>query len=238
DPLAWECALYYCVNDYKAVVRDGAFSQTVQNTWRNDSATHSQSDDLVYSPPKSRINNTGRNFEYRVHNLAAQALNVFMTDTFTGSGRIEQSNKRPAFSSDVIQALYEADDVPIRVRNLAVSMSNNMRQQNDSDSYPFAGTAYKTQTFLHVRWPWTAYPMTLLTVSVMCLFATIRQTTCHKVNAWKSSTLALLFFGQGLDSDHDDRSPSNTLSQMTQRSSNLRVELLETDNHGWRLVER
>ena len=237
DALAWECALYYCISNYNVSVRDGSFLQTVQETWRNDSATYMQSGDLIYDPPESVINITADRSEFSVQNLAAKALNSFMTDTFTGSGRVK-SPTDSAFSSDVIHALYEANDIPVRINNLAVSMSNNIRQQKDSGSNPFTGTPYRSETFIHVRWAWFSYPIALFIMFILCLFATIRQTSHSQVNAWKSSNLALLFHGQSLDLNDRDHSPINTLSQMVQRTSVLKAELVQTESGVWRLVTR
>lgn len=47
---AWECALYYCINEYEASIEDGTFLQSVRKTWRNDSASHTQEGDLIFNP--------------------------------------------------------------------------------------------------------------------------------------------------------------------------------------------
>ena len=41
DVLAWECALSYCVNTYIASVTNGDIQQRINETWRNNSASHS-----------------------------------------------------------------------------------------------------------------------------------------------------------------------------------------------------
>ena len=66
---AWECALYYCVNNYEASIKDGNFLQNVQETWRNDSASHSQQGDLIYNPPSSIINITTNSSYFYVDKL-------------------------------------------------------------------------------------------------------------------------------------------------------------------------
>ena len=237
DARAWECALYYCVNEYTATVTDGTFSQRVTRSWRNDSASYSQSGNLVYKPPASIINITANESVFYVDNKAARSLNSFMSDAFTGDGSTGNSKPNAAFSSDAIHALYEAGNLSVRVDNLAVSISNNMRQQNDSDSAPFSGTALKGQTYIKVRWAWFAYPGALLAMSLLSLAAIILETRYRKVNVWKSSTLAVLFHGQQLELSIRGTLPADTLSQMSQNSRNLSVELIQTEDRKWRLAQ-
>ena len=87
--------------------------------------------------------------EFRVANLAARAMNSFMAQTFTGSGGINSTSSGSAFSSDVIQALYSTEDYPGTIKNLAASMTKNIRQQNDSNFGPFKGIAFQGQTYVH-----------------------------------------------------------------------------------------
>ncbi|KAL9138393.1 MAG: hypothetical protein Q9175_000376 [Cornicularia normoerica] len=149
--LALECALSYCVNTYFASVTDGDIDQRVEETWRNNSASHSQGSDLIYNLPQSIINITANASISKVVSLAASAMNSFMSETFSGSGGIYSSGSGSAFSSDVIYALYDTKNYSKSIENLAASMTNNIRQQNDSGSAPFEGVAYETETYVNVR---------------------------------------------------------------------------------------
>lgn len=149
--LALECALSYCVNTYFASVTDGDIDQRVEETWRNNSASHSQGSDLIYNPPQSIINITANASISKAVSLAASAMNSFMSETFSGSGGIYSSGSGSAFSSDVIYALYDTKNYSKSIENLAASMTNNIRQQNDSGSAPFEGVAYETETYVNVR---------------------------------------------------------------------------------------
>lgn len=238
DIQAWECTMSYCINMYFASVADGNIEQRVDKSWRNNSASHSQDSDLIYNPPQSIINITANDSTFKVDHLAAQAMNSFMSETFTGSGGINSSSFGSAFSSDVIHALYEAKNYSKRIENLATSMTNNIRQQNDSGSSPFEGVAYKTETYVHVRWAWFAYPATLLTMSLLYLLGTIIESRNRDVLIWKSSNLALLLHGQGLELSKDDHLPVNTLSEMTEMAKDTRIELIQTSHEDWKLVQR
>ena len=238
EVLAFECALSYCVNTYFASVTDGNIEQRIEKTWQNNSASHSQGSDLIYNPPKSIINITANASTFKVADLAATAMNSFMSETFTGSGGINSSSSGSAFSSDVIHALYDTKDYSKSIENLATSMTNNIRQQNDSGSSPFEGVAYETETYVHVRWAWFTYPATVLALSLLYLLGTIIESRNRDILIWKSSTLALLLLGQGLELSKSGHVPVNALSEMTEMAKDIEIELIQTSDENWKMVQR
>ncbi|KAF6222142.1 hypothetical protein HO133_001228 [Letharia lupina] len=238
DVQAWECALLYCVNTYFASVTDGDIDQRIEKTWRNNSASHSQGSDLIYNPPQSIINITANASTFKVASVAANAMNSFMSETFTGSGGINSSSSGSAFSSDIIHALYNTRNYSKTIENLATSMTNNIRQQKDSDSSTFEGVAYKTETYVHVRWAWFFYPATVLALSLLYLLGTIIESRNRDILIWKSSNLALLLHGQDLELSNSDRVPVNRLSEMNEMAKDIEIELIQTSDEDWKLVQR
>ena len=239
DASAWECALSYCINTYSTAVRGGNFEQHVKASWLNNSASYSQDSDLLYRPSASSINMTGDSLEFRVDNLVARAMNSFMTQTFSGSGGINSSRSGSAFSSDTIQALYGTQNFSTRVATLATSMSNSIRQQNDSDFGTFRGRAYQTETYVHVRWAWFSYPAILVLLTVAFLIGIMIENARSEIRVWSASNVALLFHGQGLPLD-DGEGPDdaiNEISQMTEKANAVNVRLVRAREEEWRLVE-
>lgn len=175
---------------------------------------------------------------FRVASLAAKAMNSFMSKTFTGSGGIDTSSTGSAFSSDVIHALYDTKDYSKRVENLAISMTNNIRQQNDSGLSPFSGVAFKTETYVNVRWAWFSYPATVLVLSLLYLIGTIIETTRRDVAIWKSSNLAMLFHGKTMALEKAKSIAVNKISLMDEMATGIEIELLQTDKQDWKLVQR
>ncbi|KAL6721585.1 hypothetical protein ACLMJK_000689 [Lecanora helva] len=229
---AWECVMFYCINQYSASVTDGTIKQHISQSWRNDSASHSIDSDLWYKPP------FGGNSTFKVASIAAKAMNSFMSTTFTGSGGINSTTSGSAFSSDVVHALYDTVDYSDRIENLAVSMSNNIRQQNDGNSSPFKGLAYQSETYVKVRWPWFSYPATLVLASLLYLFGTIVETTYRDVLIWKSYNMVMLFHGQNLDLYDPRYVPVTEVSQMREMFTGVNVGLVQTENDSWKLVQR
>ena len=236
DAYAVECAMWYCVQTYRASVEDSVISQHALRSWRNDSARLDQYSDLIYNvsafDPNARVDST----IFKVSHLAAKALNSFMSETFTGSGGI--NNTGSAFSSDVIQALYNTGNLTARLDNLAVSMSNNIRQQNDSVASPSHGTAWKDETYVHVRWAWLSFPITVAGLALAFLVGTIIETAHRDILVWKSSTLALLFHGQDLDLTNPPMIHVNRASRMAQMARHVKLHLAQTLDKDWKLVQR
>lgn len=234
---AMQCAMWYCVNTYTATVVDGMLRQGRLSSWRNDSALPSQSSDLIYHFPTSFTNTTANSSVFRVTHLAAKSMNKFMSELFTGSGGVNGSGS--TFTSDIIQALYTTDALPELIDNLAISMTNNIRQQNESVSSPeWRGTAWESQTYVHVRWAWFAFPTALVVLSLALLVGTIIETRYREVLIWKSNNLALLFHGRGLELDSLDETPVNKLSQMTEKAKGINVELMQVSSQAWNFVQK
>lgn len=234
---AWECALSYCVNTYSTAVRDGTFEQHVKASWLNNSASHSQQSDLIYRPPASSINMTGECPEFRVAHLVASAMNSFMSKTFSGSGGINSPRSGSVFSSDTIQALYSTQNYSARIATLATSMTNSIRQQNDSDFGIFRGHAYKTETYVHVRWAWFCYPAILVLLTAILLIGIIVENARGEIRVWGSSNVALLFHGQGLPLEDVGNRPINTISQMTEKAKAVNARLIRASDEEWKLVD-
>ncbi|KAL9607616.1 MAG: hypothetical protein Q9167_007487 [Letrouitia subvulpina] len=229
---ATECIMYYCVQNIVVSVTDGIMRQSILSSWRNDSATPGTTSDLILKPPASFTNQTEeQNQTFKVTQLAATAMKSFMSDTFTGSGGFNDSG--PTFFSDVIQALYKTDNLTTLIDNLAHSMSNNIRQQNDTTPN-VNGTAWRTETFVQVRWAWFSFPAALVLASLFFLIVSIWDTARRDVLIWKASCLALLFQGRTLDLIGRDNDPVNKLSEMSKVAAKIRVELEETRGGDWR----
>lgn len=235
DVLALECSLWYCIQSYQASVKGGKPFQTVLSSWRNDSAQLSQSADLLYNPP-SIINSSIYPSYFRVELLVATALNSFMCELFTGNGQL--GDQSSGFSSDIMQALYNAENLTARLTNLAISMTNNIREQNSSHSSPVFGITWQTETYVHVLWHWFSFPLTIIILSLLFLLGSVIETAQCKIMVWKSSNLAILSHGRELlfkNAHHELR--VDEISQLGERANRIMVDLTLTPDGYWKLVE-
>ncbi|KAL2048119.1 hypothetical protein N7G274_000030 [Stereocaulon virgatum] len=214
------------------------FQQLIGQTWRNDSATSSQDSDLIYTPPDSVNDITASVSTHRVSSLAARTMKDFMTEMFTGISAVDVPPTSPMFSSDVMHALYSTTNYSKRIENLAIAMTNNIRQRNDSGLPPFNGTAMIADTYVHVRWIWFMYPATVVAIALLYLIGTIMETTYRDVIVWKSSNLVMLFQGQSLKLEHADRVLVGTMREMSEKAKDIKVHLLQVLDEEWKLVQR
>ena len=232
---ALECVFYYCINRYETVVSHSLIKENILYTWRNDSARHNASQDLIYRPPPSFLDTKEDPEEFRISALSAKSLSAFMRQTLTGSGGLNESGS--AFSSDVLQALYKQANLSARMDNLAISMSNNIREQNDRRFAPVNGTAWENQTYVHVRWAWFSFPACVTFLAVLFLAGSMIQTSQMKILVWKSSNLALLFHGRGLHFRGIGHDKVSTVSHIDAVVGDMDVKLVQDNGHEWRLSE-
>lgn len=232
---AIECSIFYCVGKYAATVTEGVVSQQRLASWRNDSARPTDSSDLILRPPDDFTNQPDQTIIFNVSHVAAAAINSFMTRKFTGAGGVNNSGS--VFSSDIVQALYDTSNLTKRIDNLATSMTNNIREQDDHVSGPAHGIAWTEETYVHVRWGWFAFPATIVLISTCFLLGTILETSYRDILIWKSSNLALLFHGQGLNLSSTSDQPVSRLSAMGLRARDIKAELLATPEDGWKLIQ-
>ncbi|KAL8638709.1 MAG: hypothetical protein Q9228_004160 [Teloschistes exilis] len=235
DVYAVECSMFYCVGNYNASVSNGIADQRMLASWRNDSSRLNVESDVVLNPPSSFTNESDQDEPFRVTHIAAAAINSFMSNIFTGSGGINNSGS--AFSSDVMQALYDTSNLTRRIDNLATSMSNSIRDQDDHVTDPAYGIAWTKETYVHVRWGWLAFPITLVSLASLFLLGIILETSHRDILVWKSSNLALLFHGRSLNLTASSDGPVSRLSAMTSRASDIKAKLLETPQGGWKLTQ-
>jgi hypothetical protein len=121
---------------------------------------------------------------------------------FTGS--VTAGDGEADYSSTVMQAMWEAQDIPSWVENIALSVTNHTRSSpatcdpngdplNYTHGGMYNGMVHEAMAFLHIRWLWLIYPITILILGLGFLIATMVVTRRSRVGAWKSSPLALLF---------------------------------------------
>lgn len=233
---ASECAMWYCVQSVNSSAVDGKPSQTVLSSWRNDSARPWQSSDLYYKPPSSILNPSVDFSDFTVERLAAEAMNSFMTEKFKGNGSV--SNTSTTFSSDIMQAIYNTNNLTRMIENLAVSMTNNIRKHNSSESYPVLGTTWKDQTYVLVRWRWFSFPVTVVALSLIFLIGAIFETSRRRLLVWKSNNLAILFHGRGLILNGPlQELQINKISRMSAQAKDISIELMQTPDRDWKLIE-
>lgn len=243
-PLAIECMIHWCVKTIKTSVKDTILNDIVVDSWASND-TFENDNPYLYPP--------GQNATFMINSGVTDNLYEFLQRFFQGygTGRRNMANGPvPFYSSDVAEAILATLTnalTPDRVSkmselndNIATGLTNIIRTRsgalNLSEQSPWAiGTAYESQTYVHVRWGWLAFPVTILLLSLSFLVATAYESTGRRIRAWKSNVLPTLLHGFE-DESRNGMGFADSMEDMRYIAKNVRVEL-DVGKEGWRLKE-
>lgn len=260
EPLAYGCALFWCVQEISASVTAGKYHEDVIKTWSNASLRNSGCDkddvcvcdtNVIGNHILSLVGNLD-DLTYNTTNfsvgVATQAtFEQFLGNFFTGSVSTSMAQSDLSFSSDFMAALVPSrsssangegttlTNVPELINNISQSMTTRMRQSARTDpNAQILGDAYELDSFVQVRWKWLALPLALLLLTLVFLLAAIRTSAQAKVLPWKSSSIALLFHGLSEDRREAGRWVERR-AELHEIAGGMQVQLVRTDK-GWRLM--
>lgn len=244
DVSATECALYYCVDTYEAAVNRGKFTETVTSNIATSNYSSSPTgsmgslSNIGIVPETCYVNGTrldnphSANCTYNVNWLSLLSMSNSLSPLLKGHGSRPISN-RPEWSSDTVEALYglygNYTEINSVFESLASSLTTHARSKVCHSTKN--GTAWTTQSYVQVRWPWMALPIALVVLSLVFLVVTVVHTRRQYI--WKSSPLALLFSDLRVDGSKDFRRDP-TLKGMESTSRKMDV-WLESSADGPRL---
>ncbi len=252
----YECVLYWCIQEYNSSVRSGIFREDILTTWRQEPISVIAEHNL--EEQYRVINHTTGYYFFNSHTATAEmfknqtfslsndshmSIVNYLKDFFTGNiigdpswGFNASSDAMRAFShveeiSDN-RVIVGLEDVPSLTGNLTNNLNVHMRQAADVNSSAI-GTAWKTESYVLVRWQWLSFPIALLFLTLIFLVTTIMRNCQNKVPLWKSSTTALLL--HGLSIEHQEKYLIHAhQNEMDAVAKKLKVQLQETEA-GWQL---
>ncbi|ORY61659.1 uncharacterized protein BCR38DRAFT_487403 [Pseudomassariella vexata] len=202
-----ECVLYFCVNEYSAVVKDSEFTETIVATYVNKTDPVVGENITIAAPKSNQTFTVGATAWYAL----SLHFSIFWTGNVTGAtGEISTSR-----SDDVLTALYQLGDdesgtgaqklggendtiaavaasMTRILRGSSAKINNETCSINNSTSGLACGTVWMVETYVHVRWPWMVLPIALEGLALVFLVCTIIKSKSSGVALWKSSTLPLL----------------------------------------------
>ncbi|KAL5359479.1 hypothetical protein BJX96DRAFT_164468 [Aspergillus floccosus] len=241
---ATECALYFCIQTYEAVVRQGEFSETrkaVFTASNTSSSSMAVTENFALTPNVCYVNGTLRekpytnsteDCVYNVNWLSRLAMSNSLSPLLQGKGSLFISN-RPSWKLETLEAVYgmygNCTDIASMFETLASSLTLHARSKVCDATV--TGVTWTVQSFVHVRWLWMILPGALVLLSSVFLFVTILHTRNQYI--WKSSPLALLFSDVALDAPSPLKADP-TLKGMEDTSRKMEV-WLETSAEGVRL---
>ncbi|KAK6863566.1 hypothetical protein PG995_000094 [Apiospora arundinis] len=208
--VANECVMYYCVNEYKAEVKNGFFNETIVKSHTLDRDPSAVENVTITIPPSGNVT-TPTN--YTVTIAARNAINYHFSQFWTGN--VTGSTGEERSSSDIVRALYDLGDdgsgsgspkpgggENITIAAVAAAMTKVMRSNLNVDEATadnqtraanrVEGVTWIEETYVAVRWPWMILPIALEALAFSFLLITIIQCKSSGVAIWKSSTLPML----------------------------------------------
>jgi hypothetical protein len=199
---ASECALWFCVQAYNISIENSRQSQSLVKSWSTIADTEpfdGISNRTFIDIPADF--NVSPNATFYVGGESVRAIKEALPQYLEGT---VLNGDGYQYSSNYIEALWNASsNMDALVSNLALSITNGMiLQQPALSSAPHYGTGYRYLGFVHVRWLWLVFPVTLVLCSSTLLVLSMLQTRQSGAKAWKSSRLFMLFVGLDRDVKH------------------------------------
>ncbi len=228
---ATECALWLCVQAYNVSVNSGRPSQSMIKSWSRAKWMGLQGDEYKLAfkdlptefniAPESNFSValdalTNLYYLFGVSSSVSQAVQNFTCDASTPDCHLPTTGNNNTVTlgtvsdSSLALAIWESSqDWDKWIQGIARSVTNNIRTYssapNDTEAF-YAGQAYLTESYIHVRWAWIAYPAAMVFGSLVYLLIVIwqsRRSRTYECYAWKDSALALL--SVSLDQDTMDK---------------------------------
>ncbi|GIK00947.1 hypothetical protein Aspvir_004977 [Aspergillus viridinutans] len=186
---AMECAFYFCVSTYQAIVRRGDLTEdsfpttTISNYSTNDVTLNT----VTSAQP---CLNEGQ-CNYAISWLSILAMRNTLSPLVSGFGTLPVSN-RPYFTSDTLRALYGASGNLTQINgtftSIAAALTANARNRVCQGTV--SGDAWTNVSYIRIRWLWMLLPVVLVVLSILFFIITVIHTRNQYI--WKSSPLALL----------------------------------------------
>ncbi|KAI9658615.1 MAG: hypothetical protein M1821_002175 [Bathelium mastoideum] len=199
NPVATECALWFCLQALGASQVDGVQNTTAIQTWSEASSpSHASSSYTFTSVPPSF--NLSPDSNYTVTSSAFDAYSSYLPTIINGS--VSSTSDGYAPSSDFAEAIWlSLSDLDVWIQHLATSLTNHLRlagtnsllaSDDQTEIHRYDGTAYETAAFVRVRWAWFAFPAGMVLLSLLYLIASMLSAWQSGTHIWKSSALPLL----------------------------------------------
>lgn len=237
-----ECALYYCIQSLSSAVINGSYSETITDTYYNDTVGDTSLIDtgrydfapnftLTVPTAWKLAPNTPRTFD--VYGNAWYATYDQFFSFWNGNASGVQSAAdvgSPSYSSDIIKTILEQGSEKI-VQTVAQAMTTNMRQSTGESS---RGISYQMVPYVVVSWAWITLPASLVVIAFILLVSTIFSTIKNGTRLWKTSSLAA-FYHPLTDRGRGKIGEASNKVHLDKISEDVSVRWTKTEK-GWRFI--
>lgn len=181
------CELIYCLKHFDEIkVVNGKTSPTPSGETLLNYVDGAEDFPFVFQANGSQNENYTINFADFL-NTAAYVFDLFHT-TVGYTGGLQSD------AGSIGIALYQADDINAMMGRIADSMSESIRT-SQLNTTNLSGQALVLETYLQIQWKWLSLPIAIAVFSFVLLIVVIQRSHARGMDAWKSSSIPLLFYG-------------------------------------------
>lgn len=130
-------------------------------------------------------------------------------------------------TTSTMQALWNSPNITKTFENLALSMTNQIRQSDDKNSY-IKGNTRSSVTIIRVNWGWAALPIGLVLLSCIFLCLSAWETRKSRQPIWKDGSLPILL--HQLENSPVKSGIRHSLHEMKQMAGIAKVQLMDRGN--------
>ncbi|KAK8078816.1 hypothetical protein PG994_002623 [Apiospora phragmitis] len=228
-----QCMFAYCLKTYNHI---NVSSGRTNIGPVDEKIMHISSHEFFLDPPQTgnflftmQTFDNGQTFgpNYTMNWFDHLNLGVYMKDVLNSTVFLNTGTYQPGAGGRMAPsfglAMYNAENLTVRVGQIADSMTNSMRNSQNNFT-TVTGTAFVQETYIHIEWKWLSLPIAVSVLSLVLLITVMINSKSHGVEgksvlafflstilkiltrstltAWKSSSLPLLFYGlEGWDSE-------------------------------------
>lgn len=115
-------------------------------------------------------------------------------DTLVSGNVVQQLRpSTPDLLGSIPQSLWK-NNVTNVTMNIADTITNQLRGPDNLNGSSISGQGFRSETYVHVRWPWLILPVALTLLATILLITSI-VLSARRDELFKSSSLALLYHG-------------------------------------------
>ncbi|KAL1853391.1 hypothetical protein Plec18170_005388 [Paecilomyces lecythidis] len=196
-PIMTECSVHLCEKEYTQN-NISTNSRGLQPS-RTKPLAHYTMDpndkSLLILQPENGTETLSKNSTYRINMMSWQSftytMRMFFNVTFVqGNPYTDPGNSYPTLPGvQSAPILFNSDNITDSLARMGEGMTDNIRSSNKGALVN--GRAFLTETYVHVRWPWTTLPIALVALAIVHFVATAINSRGQSV-LWKSSMFPFL----------------------------------------------
>jgi hypothetical protein len=259
-PMLHECMLEWCVKTIESYYWDGTYHENVTRTYVNDTlggplwsarpiednvtmtdyfenvTISTLPKDSNLSEPDWGVSNDTMFTTITVFDRVFPAFATVTNDSTEPLLRWRLGHPTQVRNKALMSVPWvSTDEIARHIERLAAALTNAVRSGSVTSEI-ISGKAYLAETYVAVHWAWLAFPIAMLSLSIIFLSATIVKTSGSEgddVGLWKTSAMPTLIYSLPPGVRGKLTSSSNPKDKTEGSHGEVKIRLVP--NQGWRV---